>query len=408
MNGPQSRGPWPRRRGAALAWLARESVRERFIDHVFARTCALLGEDGVPVARATLHLHTLHPQLAGATLRWRHGRRDAEIVFHERGVFETDEYRHSPIRPLVEGDAERIRFRLDRETVDFAVLRALAEEGFTDYVGFALTFTDGRRHAATFATRATDGFTDAQLADLADILPLLAMAVEIRLQRRIARNLLATYVGARAGERILAGEIARGAGETIEAALWIFDLRGFTALAQRLPLEELLALANAAFDAVGEAIARHRGEILKFMGDGLLAVWSFADSPDACGWAFDAAVAALAAFDRTMDARRARGLPVADAVVAVHAGRVLWGNIGTRSRLDFTVFGSDVAIAERLEELAKRLGTRILLSDRFVRGCRRAGALARPLGAYRLRGVEVPVAVSTLDPAALARASRQQ
>ncbi len=408
MSGREARGHWPRRRGAALDWLARESVHERFIDHVFARTCTLLADDGVPLARATLHLRTLHPQLAGASLRWWRGREEAEIVFHDRGVFETEEYRHSPIRPLVEGRAERIRFRLDREAVDFAVLRALAEEGFTDYVGFALTFTDGRRHAATFATRAEGGFTEAALDDLADTLPLLAMAVEIRLQRRIARNLLATYVGARAGERILAGEISRGAGETIEAALWIFDLRGFTALAQRLPLEALLALANEAFDAVGEAIARHRGEILKFMGDGLLAVWSFADSPDACGWAFEAAVEALAAFDRTMEARRARGLPAADAVVAVHAGRVLWGNIGTRSRLDFTVFGSDVAIAERLEELAKRLDTRILLSDRFVRGCRRARELARPLGAYRLRGVEAPVAVCTLDPEVLARASRQQ
>ncbi len=401
-------GRWPARRNPAIDWLVGPGVRERFIDHIFARTCEHLAADGVPLARATLHLHTLHPQLAGASLRWLQGRPEAEIVFHDRGVFATEEYRQSPIRPLVEGSRERLRFRLDRSHPPYPVLRELAAEGYSDYVAYALTFTDGRRHAATFASRAVGGFREEDLADLATTLPLLAMAVEIRLQRRIARNLLATYVGPRAGERILAGEIERGAGETLEAALWIFDLRGFTRLAQRLPLEELLGLANDAFDAVGEAIARHRGEILKFMGDGLLAVWSFADSADACSWAFEAAVAALGAFDRVMAARRQAGRPAADAVVAVHAGRVLWGNIGTRNRLDFTVFGPDVAVAERLEELAKTLDVRILLSDRFVRGCARARTLARPLGAYRLRGVETPVAVSTLAPEALSPPARQQ
>lgn len=345
-----------------------------------------------------MHLRTLHPQLVGATLEWRPGMREAAVRLHDRSTIATPAYLESPVRALFEG-AEAIRERLDSYGAGsdprYAILAELQAEGFTDYVALPMTFTDGKRHASSWATRRPGGFATAELLELDDLLPLLAMALEIRLNRRIARILLETYVGPRAGRRILDGEITRGSGETLRAAIWYTDLRGFTRLSQHTPLDRLLAVLNRYFDIVGDAVTARGGEILKFIGDGVLAVFPL-ETGEACTRAYEAALATCRGMREWNEERRAYGESPIGFGLALHVGDVLWGNIGTATRLDFTVVGPAVNAAHRLEGLAKELGREVVLSEAFVAVCPHSRDRLRPLGSFRLRDIDGPVAVYTL------------
>lgn len=390
-------GRWPRRRSRAIDWLVHESVQLRFVDDLFPRVCERLCADGLPLDRAVLSLHTLHPQFVGASVEWRPGMARAEIRLCDQKSLATPAYLASPVREIFEG-AERIRERLEVSggaEGRYGIVAELRAEGFSDNVALPMRFSDGKRYATSWATRRPGGFCDEELAELEELLPLLAMAVEIRLNRRIARILLETYVGERAGLRILEGAIARGSGEVVHAAICFTDLRGFTQLAQEMPLDRLLALLDRYFDIVGEAVRAHGGEILKFVGDGVLAVFPL-ESGDACGRALAAALAACAAIRRWNEERQAAGEPPVGIGSALHLGDVLWGNIGTATRLDFTVVGPAVNVAHRLEELAKRLGYEILVSEAFAAGCDACFARLHRLGTYVLRDIAGSIAVYTL------------
>lgn len=345
-----------------------------------------------------MHLRTLHPQLVGATLEWRPGMREAAVRLHDRSTIATPAYLESPVRALFEG-AEAIRERLDScgagSDPRYAILAELRAEGFTDYVALPMTFTDGKRHASSWATRRPGGFATTELLELDDLLPLLAMALEIRLNRRIARILLETYVGPRAGRRILEGEITRGSGETLRAAIWYTDLRGFTRLSQHTPLDRLLAVLNRYFDIVGDAVTAHGGEILKFIGDGVLAVFPL-ETGEACTRAYEAALATCRGMREWNEERRAYGESPIGFGLALHVGDVLWGNVGTATRLDFTVVGPAVNVAARLEELSKALGHQIVLSEAFVDGCTEARSRLVRLGRFALRDVDRSLEVYTV------------
>jgi len=288
-----SGGRWPQRRLLALDWLVLESGRERFVERLFAGLCARLLEDGLPIARSTLHVRTLHPQFFGARLLWRPGMEEAEITFLDHDAITDRRFLDSPVRALYEG-AEAIHQRLDLPTAaprEYPVYAELRAEGMTDYVAMPMTFTDGTRHACTWATTRPGGFRAADLAALGELLPALAMATEIRLSRRIACNLLDAYVGRHAGARILAGEIRRGSGATVRAAIWQCDLRDFTTIVERLARDEVIACLNAFFDAVGAPVEARGGEILKFIGDGMLAIFPLEEEA-ACHRALRAAAEA--------------------------------------------------------------------------------------------------------------------
>ena len=260
------------------------------------------------------------------------------------------------------------------------MLKELQDEGVSDYLASPLLFTDGEIHLATWTTRQPGGFTDAQIDGIESIVAPLARVAEVRALRRTASNLLNTYVGNNAGERILAGQIRRGHTEAIYAAIWLSDMRGFTLLADRVPPQTLVELLNGYFDCQVPAILDRGGEVLKFMGDGLLAIFPIEDNPDeACARALIAAyearrrIAALNKHER-------------DAVrfgLALHVGEVLYGNIGGGNRLDFTCIGAAVNLAARLEKLASKLGRTILASDEFARHSR---GDFQPIGKFALAG----------------------
>jgi adenylate cyclase len=245
-------------------------------------------------------------------------------------------------------------------------------EGVTDYVALPVLFIDGTINASSWSTKQPGGFSDGELAALKAVVTPLTRIIEIISLRRIASILLDTYVGNRAGERILGGQIRRGHTDTMDAAIWLSDLRGFTALSDRLPAETVVQILNCYFDCQVSAIRTHGGEVLKFMGDGLLAVFPIdeyvGDVRQVCSRVLEAARESRASVE-------AMHFPIGDAVerfrfgVALHVGRILYGNIGGGNRLDFTCIGPAVNLAARLEKIAGRLNRTIVASAGFAGIC---------------------------------------
>lgn len=386
---------WPVYRSHALGWLAGSSREQPFVDNVLAEVGARLIQDGIAVDRVTLHLRTLHPQFYGSRMLWTPGMEVADLLIINHDALDDGQFHNSPIKALYNG-AEAIRQRLDLPPPPsgdtYGIYPELRDQGFVDYVALPIDGVDRRRHVATFATRRPGGFTTEELMRINEVMPVLAMAVEIRMNRRIAKNLLNTYVGPMAGERVLAGEIQRGAGTTVSAAVWQCDLRNFTGISERLPRDEVIALLNAFFDAMGAPVTAHGGEILKFIGDAMLAVFPL-DSEDACVRALRAAHEAVRAMDALNVDREAAGLERLGFGLALHVGDVEYGNIGTATRLDFTVIGPAVNAAARLEDLTKTLRRRVLLSAPFAMRCGCSPDFLVPLGRFELRGVGAPLEV---------------
>jgi adenylate cyclase len=351
-------------------WLIDGARSAQAPEDVLLEMCERLSNCGIPLWRVAVFIRTLHPEVIGRRFQWRQDSgvsvRAAPFEF-----LETTEYQESPIVRLYNtGTAIRRRLADPNCPMDFAVLAELRDEAVTDYLVSPLVFTTGEIHAVSWTTRQPGGFTEAQLAGIDTIIKPFARVAEVRGLRRVAVNLLNTYVGNLAGERILAGQIRRGHTERIHAAVWLSDMRGFTALADRLPAEELIGVLNRYFDCQVPAILAHGGEVLKFMGDGLLAIFPIAgndgDSGRVCREALTAAcearakVAGLAAVDPTISAEPLRfGL-------ALHVGEVLYGNIGSGNRLDFTCIGPAVNLAARLEKLAGQLRRIIVASAEFA------------------------------------------
>jgi adenylate cyclase len=349
-------------------WLTNGTRDMRFIDNIFAEMCLRIQRSGIPLKRSTLHVLIQHPQWLGAKILWAEGMREAEISRVDHEVRERSEYIGSPANEIHDGATE-VRENLERDPAlgrRHAVYDEMRAAGLTDYVAWPLYHTLGKRHIVTFATDRPGGFDEADIAGLQRLLPVLALVSEIRIKNRLARTLLETYVGSHAGELILAGATRRGSGTTVRAAILICDLRDFTAISDNWPRDDVIDLLNGYFDAMSEPIARHGGEILKFIGDGLLAIFPLSE-PAACAnllRAVSEARQAMAALNQTN--REAGGRAPLNYGIGVHVGDVMYGNIGSQTRLDFTVIGPAVNMASRLEALTKQLGKPVLLSRAFA------------------------------------------
>jgi adenylate cyclase len=249
--------------------------------------------------------------------------------------------------------------------------------------------TLSKKHLVTFATDQSGGFDEAHIATLSGLLPVLALVSEIRMKNRLARTLLETYVGSHASELILAGATRRGSGTTVRAAIMICDLRDFTAISDNWPRDDVIDLLNGYFDAMSEPIARHGGEILKFIGDGLLAIFPLSE-PRACANLLHAVTEARQAMTALNEKNGETGRAPLNYGIGVHVGDVMYGNIGSRARLDFTVIGPAVNMASRLEALTKQLGKPVLLSRAFADSVEGDFAL-EPVGEYPVRGFSDPI-----------------
>jgi adenylate cyclase len=372
-------------------WLTNGAREERFIDNIFAEMGIRLQRAGIPVKRATLHLLIYHPQWLGARIMWADGMRESEIAGVDYDVRERSEYIGSPANEIQDGATE-VRENLERDPSlgrKHAVYDEMRAKGLTDYVAWPLYHTLGKRHIVTFATDRPGGFDDGHIASLKRLLPVLALVSEIRMKNRLARTLLATYVGTHAGELILAGATRRGSGTTVSAAIMICDLRDFTRISDNWPRDDVIDLLNDYFDAISEPVARHGGEILKFMGDGLLAIFPLSE-PSACANLLHAVTEARQAMAVLNEKNSGSGRAPLNFGIGLHVGDVMYGNIGSRTRLDFTVIGPAVNMASRLETLTKQFGKPVLLSRAFADFVERDFALEH-VGEHSVRGFSDPI-----------------
>ncbi len=385
-------------------WLLTEGRSFAGAPDLMAGLAHQLSAAGLPLHRLTIHLPQIHPQFAGHTVVWT---ADDGIVMDRkvsrRDLF-TIMYFNSPVA-LMHRTGQAVRRRLEGADadIDFQLFEELIADGLTDYLLMPLIGTAGRREPGfSIATRRPGGFDDADIALAETIAPALGAVVDILLHRTMMRSLLDAYVGREAASHILAGEVVVGSARSIDAVILFADLRGFTALSEMLPRDRVLALLNDFFASVVGAVLDHGGEVLKFLGDGVLAAFPLerpADDDQAQGTDDDgaedgedetvahaimAALEAQQAIDARNADRRANDRPPFQAGISLHVGSVLFGNIGTEERLDFTVIGPAVNLAARLQQLCGELGRPILVSDRFARRC---PVQLNHEGRYRLRGL---------------------
>jgi adenylate cyclase len=400
VNGDPDRTPSTALGGDRVAtWLLDDARDLADTRTVISDLCQRLLASGFPLYRLFLSIGTLHPQVATIGYQWRRGDSLASETPREHGIDRQDVYLRSPIKLIHDGVPEVRRRLVDLAAPrEFPILDDLVAEGVTDYLIVPLRFSSRRVNAVSIATDRPGGFSEAELGRFKNLIPLLALVLDVKETRRVASTLLDTYLGRDAGRRVLGGLVQRGDGITLAAALWYCDLRSFTATTETLPRDQIIALLNDYFACMVGAVHRHGGEVLKFIGDAMLAIFPIADDLDrdrACVAALAAAEDALADLDDLNERRLADGKAILEADIALHSGAVMYGNIGAPDRLDFTAIGTAVNLVTRLERMSEELGQRLLASARFASPC---GSKLVSVGHYRLRGFSQPQEIFALPP----------
>jgi adenylate cyclase len=306
-------------------------------------------------------------------------------------------YIESPVARIAAG-TRAIRRRLEQPgcPLDFPVLAEVKAEGMTDWVMVEVLFSAGQRNAVSLATRRPGGFSDHDIAETEKLLHPFALVMENFTHRELAKTLLETYLGRNTGSRVLQGQIRRGDGESIDAVIWFSDLRESTPLARRLGEAGFLGLLNDYFEATAGAVLEHGGEVLRFIGDASLAVFPISGThsrSDMCAAAVDAARAARSRTAAANARRTSAGEEAFHFGIGLHLGRVLYGNIGTPERLEFSVIGPAANETARIEALCKRTGRDVVVSREVADAL---GATWPGLGRFELAGVERPMEVLAL------------
>jgi adenylate cyclase len=366
-----------------IQWLASDRSHELDGAGLIESLGAKLGKMGVPIHRVVFHLRALHPTVMGRSIAWAPGE-PATVMDIAHGEGGTSDAPENPVFHVLSTRSWLVLRTDDRRWTPHPLVQG---HRLSELVIAPMIHGPDPRSvsAVTFGTRRPAGFTRDDRALLHRVVPALRGAIELKMWHRTTRTLLDTYVGRDAEKRILSGQIRRGEVESLEAALMFCDLRDFTALSNRLSGERVLELLNIYFDQVVPVVTEGGGKILKFMGDGVLAFFRDAARPSSsCAAAFRAArhVHKRLAATSVPDAKLRAG-------IALHFGKVSYGNIGSSERLDFTVIGRDVNLASRIEGLCGPTSQPLLMSERF------AGLLAVPgavsIGWHAIKGFVEPV-----------------
>ena len=391
-----------------IEWIAAAGLSGRRELDLLQGFCERVVAVGLPLCRAVIGVDTLHPVLEGRVFEWQ--RDTGSPTESEYGRLDPDssedKWLQSPFHRLYETGETTFRRRLGNGPVEFPVLEELRQRGMTDYVAMVNRFgADGAIGLmdCTYSSWATDragGFSDADLAALEFLVPCLAHAIKAASTARIAETLVETYLGRDAGHRVLSGHIQRGVAERISAVLWFSDLQGFTRITDTAPPTEIIPLLNDYADAMVSALHGQGGEVLKFMGDGILGIFDAAAPKDAFRRALGAAGDAIRRFAARNRRRHAGGLPVTRFYLGLHVGDVFYGNVGSFDRLDFTVVGPAVNETSRIAAMCRALDQDVLLSSAFVEAAGPSRRRLVSVGRYALRGVRRPQELYTLDPEA--------
>ena len=375
------------------AWLIDEAWKARSPEALMEAFCGFLRGAGYPIARSTVIIPTLHPQIFATVLVWRDDVADVRVVFEPHDILHQPRFAASPFAPIIRG-AGGVRRRLEEPDckLDFPVVRDLKVDGATDYVAMPFRFSDGQINVISMTSFQKGGFSTADLGSIYEAMPVLGRLFEVHAQRRISVSLLETYLGPRTGRRVLDGQIKLGDGQLIHAVIWFCDLRNSTKLAESMDTASYLAHLNRFLNAMAGAIVDHGGEILSYIGDAVLAIFPYSVEgtpaaggffvPEACARAVEAArdVAQRMAAVNSAHA----DMPPIQYGIGLHLGDVTYGNIGIPQRLQFTVIGPAANEASRIESMTKDLNEPVLTSRRFADGYGRE-LVSR--GEHALKGV---------------------
>lgn len=393
---------------ALTAWIIDQGLEGVPETSLLEGLCQRLVATGVPLLRVNICQPTLHPVIGGHLFIWRRGQPTAVEEDWARNVAAAGrDYGRSPFEHMMTTGLRRFRRDLVRDDLSgIPMLARFRAERGTDYLILQATFGEGHRLGpanrvlASWLTDARDGFAETDVSSIERLMPAIALAMKAASTFRVANAVIETYLGKDAAVRVLGGAIDRGSGETIRAALWQCDLQGFTKLADTVPRDGVLALLHDYFEGMVTAIHDRGGHVLKFMGDGILAIFNTGDDAESCDRALEAADLALARIAEITARRQAAGLPATRFHIGLHLGDVLYGNVGARNRLDFTVVGPAVNEVSRIEAMCRALDQDLIVSSSFATVAKARCDRLVSLGRYVLRGVRRPQELFTLAPPA--------
>ncbi|MFO0594906.1 MAG: adenylate/guanylate cyclase domain-containing protein [Myxococcaceae bacterium] len=377
--------PLPPRAQALFDWLVDGAPGATTPMAVVQRIANELQALEVHIERIAAFVRTLHPHVVGRRFLWEASTDKVEVGELSWDRLSSVGFQESPIAHVMNtGEIVRGQLRPDAKLA-FKDLVEMRDKGFTELSVFPLKFMGGTTHAISFATRAPGGFADSQFEMIRELMRPLSRVAETLALMRTAVNLLNAYVGNDAGERILQGQIRRGDTQLINCVIWFSDLRGFTSLSSERAPQDIISVLNQFFECQVPAIEKEGGQVLKFIGDGLLAIFPVKADARASG---DAAVrASRGAFEalQKLNATRAeRGESALGFGVGLHLGEVAFGNIGGSNRLDFTAIGPAVNLASRIESMTGKLGKQVLVSGELAK---HLSVATRSVGDFELKGV---------------------
>lgn len=373
-----------------ISWLVQDGWRSASIPQTLNDVANMLRKAGVRLWRLKLFIRTLNPQLYGKFYTWERGQEQVEETQATHKGMQSEAYLNSPFATIINGEGG-IRRNLEgaEPSLDYPILKDLLEEGATDYVALPMRFSDGQINILSLVSNQTGGFETSELGYLYEILPHLGRLVEAYAQKESALTLLQTYLGKNAGQRVLGGHVKRGDGEDLDAIIWFSDLRDSTKMADSMDRITYLKGLDQYFDCVAGAVVASGGEVLKFIGDAILAIFPVNNSNNgletACAETLAALRSANEALDHVNELRTSENLPPLRFGTGLHRGTITYGNVGAEARLDFTVIGPAVNEASRIEGLCKKLGESVVMSAAFADGLTNG---KRSLGHFELAGVK--------------------
>ncbi len=391
-----------------VAWIAEAGLAGKDESAMVAGFCERARAAGLPLERGSLIVDTLHPAYEGHVFHWRSGEGARPPTEYGRTTTEgaaSESWRRSPFYRMLQAGQSIARWRLDESGPDeHPILAELREARMTEYVTMICRFGADRVIGemdciySGWSTDRSGGFRHSDITFLEKLVPLLALAVMTSSLAGIARTLVETYLGRDAGRRVMNGSIERGVAERIEAALWFSDLHAYTRISDTAAPGQIIPFLNDYAEAIISAIHEEGGDVLKLIGDGVLAIFTAADRGEACRAALAAAGHARRAVAELNQRRSAEELPITSMYLSLHFGEVFFGNIGSRERLDFTVVGPAVNEVSRISALCRSVEQPLLVSSAFAESIGEERGRLVSVGRYALRGVGRPQDLFTLDP----------
>jgi class 3 adenylate cyclase/uncharacterized protein (DUF427 family) len=376
-------------------WLLKEAWKASSSAELAEQFFNFLCGAGIPVARSTVIIPTLHPQIVATVLVWRDDTPGVKVISEPHDILQQPRFADSPFALIIRG-AGGVRRRIEDPDckLDFPVVRDLRKEGATDYVAMPFRFSDGQISVMSLTSFTKGGFSTAHLGQVYEVLPMLGRIFEVHALRRAATGLLEAYLGRSTGKRVLDGLVKLGDGEHIHAVIWFCDLRDSTPLSNSMGRSAYLRHLNRFFECMAGAVLESGGEVLRYIGDAVLAIFPIAksagdtqraatDAAEACERAIGAAKLAEQRIKAMNDKHRDR--PPLRFGIGLHLGTVTYGNIGIPQRLEFTVIGPAANEAARVESMTKELKKTILTSPAFAA---RYPARLVSVGRHPLKGLE--------------------